>query len=295
MDEPITPVAPGAPQEGSITEAPGVPSEPATEAPTQPETPAAIEGEKPAEPAPEQQSASREWAKLARKDKALREREAAMKATEERLRAIEALAEKAKSDPLALAEVFGADLYERMTMALYEKSGGQKPEPKPEDRIEALERRWAEHEKFVAEARVAAEQSRKESGKVAAIQSVFAVAAAAPDKYRRIAKLGDETHDLIWQTANELHAETGGKFSDTQVLDAVEARLAEAYKRLAIEDARPTEAAAQLAEDAVRSFTSQTLTNRGASDAPRAAPTTNGMPLDADARDRAILEQFRFW
>jgi len=279
---------------GEAVEAPklyveGEDKPPADEPPAEPEK-AAAEPEK---------KVSKEWAALARKDKALREREQRVKSTEEQLTQIQEIARRVQEDPMAVAELFGQDIYDRMTMKLYEQGGGKVPEKTAEqqmlERLESIEKRIEDREKELTSAREQAEQSKKSQARESAINTVISAATSNPAKYKRINRLGsDEVRDLVWSTAQELSSSRGGNFTDDQVLDAVEYRLTEAYKRLAIEDAAAAPAPVVSEPGPSRPIT-RTLTNRNS--AGGSVDVSNGekLPLDSDKRNHAILEKVRLW
>lgn len=304
-EEKATP-SPGAPQEGGPESTPtlyreaapaeGKGSDPATAAPTSSstETSAAATAASPTEaPAKEPEKDKGEapassWAALSRKEKALVQREKTVKQ-------LEGFKERASTDPLAAAqELWGENWYAELTNRVLDSQGnapntgteGNAEVAELRKRLEAIE---TERKETQTKAQEAAQVARRAS----ALNATLELAGKSPEKFRRVVKLGSECGDLIWATAAEMAAglEEGQELSDTAVLEAVEHRLGEAYKRLHLEEAA---AAAVAANAAPPKPTSQpTLTNSHVSESPR--DPNPKYPTDPDELDRAILGKHRFY
>lgn len=298
-EEKVTP-SPGAPQEGHAESTPslykeaapaeGKGSDPATAAPTSSstETSAAATAASPTEEPAKGEAPASSWAALSRKEKALVQREKTVKQ-------LEGFKERASTDPLAAAqELWGENWYAELTNRVLDSqgnaanaSGGENNEvAELRKRLEAIE---TERKETQTKAQEAAQIARRAS----ALNATLELAGKSPEKFRRVVKLGPECGDLIWATAAEMAAglEEGQELSDTAVLEAVEHRLGEAYKRLHLEEAA---AAAVAANTAPTKPTSQpTLTNSHVSESPR--DPNPKYPTDPDELDRAILGKHRFY
>lgn len=281
----------------TATEAPAAPEaapEPTPGTPTEgqpaPETPAAPPPETPpaAETKPDEPS-TRDWATFHRKAKEVRQREASLKAREADVKAFEDLKAKAKDNPLAIAEVFGPDVYERMTMALI----GQK-EPGPEDKIAQLEKWKADFEQKQRDDVKAAEDKQRASLVASAKDAAYVVAKAAPTKFRNLCRLPEGiAKEMIWAKAQEMAPAADGDLADDAVLAEVEKELV-AFKTLLADEAAEAAATGAPAKGPGANG-SKTLTSRGVSGMASQADATMTLPLSPDERDKEILKRFQLY
>ncbi len=286
MGDETASASPGASQAGESVSS-GAPSvsygspPPATDAPDAPATDPVVEA---AADAP----TTKDWTAYHRKARELRQREQSVKTTEAEFKKFQALKERAKEDPMVLVEEFGEDIFERMVLRNLPKDETEEKQ----DELRKLRERFDAREKAEEEAKKAAADERRTQAQEQGVSGALDIAMRAPEKFRRVAKLGDEVRDLIWQTANELHPEYGDKLTDTLVLQNVEARLEAAYRQLALEDS-PPQAARSENDSGASASGSKTLTNRGVS-----GPSNLGegeLPMDPERRTAVISKQHRFW
>jgi hypothetical protein len=259
-----------------------------TPAPTGDAPPAEKPADAPVEAKPEEGPTSKDWATYHRKAKELRQNAERIKASEQKYRQFEELQAKVKDNPLAIAEMFGQDVYERMTMALI---GQDKAAPGPEDRVRQLEERIAAREKAEQDQQKAAQESQRTQSIETAKAAALATAKSDSGKYRHLVRIDDTTAKaLIWEKTQELHKAHGDALTDALVLAGVEADLV-AFKQLLADEASDSQSAA----NGARAIGSKTLTSRGVSGM---STPTNGhasLPLSADDRDKEIMKRFQFY
>jgi hypothetical protein len=286
--------APGAPQDGGtfskfagpdgqLTNEGGPPDtasgEPKPEATPEPQP----------EAKPEDDRVARGFALLSRREKQVREREAAVKAAESEVKEFRELREAAKRDPRILAKVFGDDIYDRMTLAHLDDG-----EEKPKDEVAELRARLdarEQAEREAAEARKTEQQARD----VQTAKHVFRKhAEAAGEKYEAVLAHGDEAMDLAYAVADAYYNEHGKAPLLDDVLRHVEghyeaqhARLA-GLKKFGSGTRKPTSEGQRTSESA------PTLTSRVNGEAP-VNPADEPLSLDPDERDRQILRQHRLY
>lgn len=277
LDTDSTPAEAPAPSEGG-TETP-----PAAETPP-PEPPKAAEPEKPAE-----QASMRAMAVLARREKALRAQEEALKAQETEVARLKSVAERAKTDPLALLEASGVTL-EALIDAHVAKMGDAPP---PEvAKLSALEQQVAALQKAAEEAKQAAEQSVLKTQLEAARAQVGAALEAAGDKYELTRALGadaiNEVLDLYLIRANE-----GEPISLDEAAQQIESALEERFAPLRATKkfgSKPVPPAPSKAPNGAQAGSgATTLTNRLQAEAP--PQPVDEMSLDPEERDKAILRR----
>lgn len=212
-----------------------------------------------------------------------------MKQTQARLRALEEREAKAKSNPWEVArELFGEDWYERAT--IHHARADQ--EPTTEDRVTALQKKLdaIEAEKRTEGERIEAQKRQQtiENAKSAAVN----LAKGQKDKFKGLAHLGDEAKETVWAVAQELSPEYGEELTDTLVLEQSETRLHALWKRL-----NEVYGAATATEPpkGPSANGSKTLTAKGVSGQAPSPLNGDELPLRAEDRDRAILQQHRFY
>lgn len=272
-----------APAEGT-QDAPPEAEKPAETPP--PEPPKAAEPEKAAD-----QASMRAMAVLARREKAIRAQEAALKAQETEVARLKGLSERAKSDPLALLEASGVTL-EALIDAHVAKMGDAPP---PEvAKLTALEQQVAALQKAAEEAKQAAEQNALKTQLETARASVSAALEAAGDKYELTRALGadavNEVLDLYLIQAN-----SGEPISLDEAAARIESALEERFAPLRQTKkfgSKPVPPAPSKAPNGAQATSgAMTLTNRLQAEAP--PRVDDDLPLDPDQRDAAILKSLK--
>ena len=296
---------PGAPQEGGAVDSLGTPklfkddTAPATEAaPTDAapsaETPAATEAAPPEPPKPPQAKdgpTEQDWAAYHRKVKEFRRQQEEVKAQAARVKQLEETLARAKENPLALLEAAGLS-YEQLTQAVLRD--GQ--EPTPDDRVRSLEEKLAAIEAEKQQQLEAARQAQRQQVVESAKAQAIALAKKEAAKFKGLAALGDEAKETVWAMAQELMPEYGEELTDSLVLEQAETRLRALWERLNGVYGAPSPAPASETKTGASANGSKTLTARGVSGmAPTAVNGEAPLPLRPEERDRAILQQFKFF
>lgn len=287
--------SPGAPQEGGVFSKFAGPDGQLTNEGAPPDTastePKAESTTDPKpEAKPEDDRVARGFALLSRREKQIRERETAIKAAEADLKSFRDLQEAAKQDPRVLAKVFGADIYDRLTLAHLD--GGD--EEKPVDEVAQLRARLDKREQEEAEARQRAEQAAAAEGASQAKHIFRTHAEKNADKYEAFVAHGADAVDLAYAVAEDYYRQHGQAPLLEDVLGHVEAHYdAQAKRLLGLKKFRGS-APQPTSEGRSTSEGAPTLTSRVNGEAP-VSTGEEPLSLDPDERDRQILRQHRLY
>lgn len=220
---------------------------------------------------------------LAKKEKAIRQKEQALKALEERVAKVDALRQKAKENPLEVLQEYGLT-YEQLTDFIL--SGNAPKEATPDDRVKALEERLErdakEREETAKAAKVDDEKRRimfwKETVLVPGLK-------ANADRWECIHARGDAAYELVIDVMAAYTNKHGVPPAADVAADQVEKDLEEEGRIYAgLKKFRP---------QSEPETTGSTLSRNKAGELP---VVTNGvLPLDPDERNKAILRGIRLW
>jgi antitoxin component of RelBE/YafQ-DinJ toxin-antitoxin module len=236
---------------------------PQAEAPA--EAPKEPPKEAPKEPDQEEVKAHERFIAAAKREKALREKERALKAQEAEVLSLKSAREKVKADPLAALEELGLT-YEQITNLILERDAPAK-EPSPAELAAKIARE--EIEKYKAErAKVEQEeQSRITERQIASVkQQIADIAASGGEKYELVSALG--ATERVWEHAAEVFEKTGKVLPLEEAIAAVEAQIeAEITQNvLGLKKVAKLMAPKPVVKSSEPRVSAPTLTNRSASE-----------------------------
>jgi hypothetical protein len=185
-------------------------TEPAAEPAKEPAPEAAKEPEKAAEPAKQSEPTTAELLALQRRERALLERDRAIKEREAKLAPLAKALES--KDPTAALEALGLDT-DAVLDAIINKDTKKAEDATPEGRIKRLEAALAERDRRDKEAAEAAERRRAaEEGQSIHNQAIGMIRVAAeadPKSYPLITRRGAGAHEIVLGTYQAYAAEHG--------------------------------------------------------------------------------------
>lgn len=208
----------------AAAEDPAPAAEPEPETPAEPDKPAEPEApqepDKPDEPEePPAEPRGQALAALARKERKILEREAGLKALQEKADAFEAAMREAKSNPLRLLEAAGLSVAE-LTEYLVE---GKPAEPKPEDRIAQLEARIEAMQQGRAEQEQASLQAQQQKLLTDFQAQLGAHIEASAEKYPLVQR--NDAAGVVLQVIQQHAAQTGRILANDEACLLVEQEL----------------------------------------------------------------------
>lgn len=272
MDDTQTPIAEVATEQAQ-TESPEV----AQAAPTE----EVKEEAKAPAPTAEDVKAHERFIAAAKREKALREKERAIKAQSEEVAKLKAAHDRVKSDPLAALEELGLT-YEQITNLILEKDLPAK-EPSPAEIAQKLVKE--ELARYQEEMRKAQEQEqlRNYERTVASVKSQVAdIASKAGEQYELVHSLG--ASDRVWSHIEETFEKTGKALPLEQAIADVEAELESELKQRILGLKKVSKLMAPQAQAKEQRGASPTLTNKVSSE-------SGAFQTDSYSSDDDMLEK----
>lgn len=250
-----------------------------------PETPPAEQApaEPPKEAAPpvEEIRAHERFIAAAKREKALREKERALKAQGDEVAKLKSAHERVKADPLAALEELGLT-YEQLTNLILDRDAPAK-EPTPAEIAQKMVRE--ELAKYQEESRKAQqeEQTRNYERTVASVKSQVAdIAAKSGEQYELVHALG--ATDRVWAHIKETFERIGKALPLDQAIADVEAELESDLRQRVFGLKKVAKLMAPKAAAPVQRQNAPTLTNRTSSE-------SGAFQSDTSESDDALIER----
>lgn len=266
-----------------IASQPEISTQPVADAPVAPETQTANAVDENA------QKFAENFARLARKERMMRERETQYKTWEQSHQRVGELESLAKADPIAFLGKFGLS-YDDITRRLIAD-----PKSPEQQKLETLEEKISKWESDRAKEEETVKQRQQEEAYQRTIGEISKLVDSNPDKWELVRI--NEAYDLVLQTMGEYHNKEGRWVDYETAADWTEEHLEKELekfstsKKLASKFAPKPEETPASAQNtatvakAVEAMTPRTLTNQSAS---VTAPPNTGRVSEQELRERAL-------